>query len=559
MKMKHLTKIGISFTLTAILVVGCNTDELKELNINPQTVPEIDMNFFFSAAQLGAAASGSSGDNRYIDWRTNIGMTAYAIQHLANASGGIAPGDKYTHNAETSNAPFEHIYGDQLKNLSEIFKQTGPGGFEEGEKVNMVNAARILRAFLFHRLTDYYGSIPYFEALKGNTSEKVYFPAYDTQRAIYTDLLKELDEAAAALSDSNPDEGFASADLYYQGDISKWKKWAYSLMLRLAMRVSNVDPAMANTYVAKAVAGGVFTSNEDNVIVPMAVGPSLWTNQNGISRAFFPADGGQPTYLSATLVDWLKGADQGSIVDDDPRLMIISGGIGYLLADGEDLYYGQKSDTKPKDPEAFAITNPLLQKGMPNGKDEDMLALIEGVPTVNQDLTYSKINALMLQRDEPYMLMNYGEVELLLAEAAERAIGGLAAGDAATHYDAGVKASMQMYTIYDATLEVTDGQVATYLATYPYAGTTQEKLEMIGEQLWVNKFFNWWEAWADWRRTGYPNLTPVVYPGNVTGGTIPQRLRYHPIEAASNKANFDAGSTKPDEYTTKVWWAGGPE
>src|SRR5688572_368073 len=157
MKMKHLTKIGISFTLTAILVVGCNTDDLKELNINPQTVPEIDMNFFFTAAQLGAASSGSSGDNRYIDWRTNIGMTGYAIQQLANASGGIAPGDKYTHNAETSNAPFEHIYGDQLKNLSEIFKQTDPGGFEEGQRANMRQAARILKAFLFHRLTDYYG------------------------------------------------------------------------------------------------------------------------------------------------------------------------------------------------------------------------------------------------------------------------------------------------------------------------------------------------------------------------------------------------------------------
>lgn len=563
--MKYLIKIIPLIAFTTILVVGCNTDELKELNINPQTVPEIDMNFFFTAAQLGAASSGSSGDNRYIDWRTNIGMNAYAIQHLANVSGGIAPGDKYQHNAETSNAPFEHMYGDQLKNIAEIFRQTGEGGFEEGQKVNMRNATRILKAFLFHRLTDYYGSIPYFEALKANTVEKIYFPKYDKQKDIYADLLKELDEAATALSESNPDEGFSNADLYYKGDIAKWKKWAYSLMLRLAMRVSNVDPAMANTYVAKAVAGGVFTSNDDNVIVPMAIEPSLWTNQNGISRAFFPGDGNQPTYLSKTLVDWLKGTNPASEADDDPRLMILSGGIGYLKADKDDetLFMSQiPTPNGPKDPMAYAIDDPLLQKGMPNGKNNSTLAQYEGLPVgeaVNQDLTYSKINLLLLNRDEPYMLMNYGEVELLLAEAAERSIGGLSPGQAQARYNAGVTASMQMYTVYDATLEVSGGDVANYLANYPYAGSPQQKLEMIGEQLWVNKFLNWWDAWSDWRRTGYPALTPVVFPGNVTGGTIPVRLRYPVVEATSNSVNFEAGATTPDEYTTKVWWAGGPE
>jgi hypothetical protein len=78
--------------------------------------------------------------------------------------------------------------------------------------------------------------------------------------------LKELDEASAAFS-TTADADFAAADLYYNGDVAKWKRWGYSLMLRLAMRVSNVDQAMANTYVTKAVAGGVFQSNADNVIV----------------------------------------------------------------------------------------------------------------------------------------------------------------------------------------------------------------------------------------------------------------------------------------------------
>lgn len=521
-----------------IFVAGCDTDDLRDLDNNPQAVREINLNFLFTAAQLGAASAGSSGDNRYIDWRTNIGFAAYAIQHLANAGGGIAPGDKYTENFESNAAPFEFIYGDQLKNLTDILKQTDAGGYAEGKHQNLRQASRILRAFLFHRLTDYYGNVPYFEALKA-TTEGIRFPKYDPQQAIYTDLLKELDEASASLSASNPDEGFAAADLYYDGDVAKWKKFGYSLMLRLAMRVSNVDASLSNTYVQKAVAGGVFTSNDDNVIVPMALTPSEWTNQNGISRAFYPGDGGQPAFLSKTLVDFLKGDNAGSTADDDPRLMIISGGI---------------ADWTPTSWTPIN-TDPLAQKGMPNGYDATSLNVFEG-KTVVQDQEYSKINFLLLQDDEPYMLMNYGEVELLLAEAAERGIGGLASGDAAAHYEAGVKGSMQMYTVYDPSLVVSDAAVASYLATYPYAGTQEEKLEMIGEQLWVNKFFNWWEAWSDWRRTGYPNLVPTNYPGNETGGVIPVRLRYPNAEVSGNP-NFEAGATLPNNYVTPVWWDGG--
>src|SRR5919205_3502132 len=115
--MKYLKIIFCSVALGAILISGCNKKNLSNLNINPQSLPTINLNFIFSSVELGAAASGSSGDNRYIDWRTNIGMASTAIQQLA-ATGDISnTGDKYFDNVETSNAPFEHIYGDQLKNV----------------------------------------------------------------------------------------------------------------------------------------------------------------------------------------------------------------------------------------------------------------------------------------------------------------------------------------------------------------------------------------------------------------------------------------------------------
>jgi hypothetical protein len=174
-------------------------------------------------------------------------------------------------------------------------------------------------------------------------------------------------------------------------------------------------------------------SNDDNVFIPTAEAPSLWTSQNGISRAFIPGDGGQASYVSKTLVDMLKGTNPADVADDDPRLMVFLGGIGNWSPDAWDPI----------------TTDPLDQKGMPNGKNQTDLEAIEGVSPLDLNVTYSKINPLLLDRDEPYMLMNYGEVELFLAEAAKRGIGGVDPGSAATHYDAGVKASMQMYTPYE--------------------------------------------------------------------------------------------------------------
>ncbi len=531
-------------TLAVIFfVAACDTQELHDLNINPQAVNEIDLNYLFTAAELGIASNGSTGDNRYTDWRTNIGLASTAIQQLATPGSISAAGNFYRHNEETASAPFEFTYNDQLKNIAEILKQTGPGGYAEGTLNNTRNAARILRAFSFQRITDFYGAIPYFEANRG--IEGIFFPAYDNQSAIYQDLLNELDEATAAMS--GPDAAFARADMIYEGDISKWKKWGYSLMLRLAMRISNVDPGTADTYVSKAVAGGVFTSNDDNVWVPMDVGPSEWQDQNGISRAFYPGDGGNQSYLSAKLITFLKGTDPNSVADDDPRLMILSGGIA-------------KWDAAGWTP---INTDPLDQKGIPNGHSQSAIDALEGGPVILEE-TFSRINYLMLDDDDPYMIMNHAEVEFLLAEALETGIGSGISGTATAHYEAGVRSAMQMYAGnkhdfprgYDPGLTVSDAEVDAYLAAYPY-DVHKPALEMIGEQLWVSKFFNWWDAWSDWRRTGYPTLVPFTTDASpVTGGIIPLRLPYPTTEVAANP-NFNQASK--NNYTSPLWWDGGNE
>jgi hypothetical protein len=537
--MKYLKKYILTLAMGVALVTSCSKDELEDLNTDPQSLSTINLNFLFTSAQLGAPSGGSRADNRYMELRSHVELCGYAIQHLASAQ--PIHGDKYFDNADATSLPFDFVYSD-LKNLGEILKQSGPGGFAEGEYANLREATRVLRVLLFQRLTDFYGAVPYFESIKA--SESVFFPAYDKQSAIYTDMLKELDEAATNLAPATGD-GFAEADLYYQGDIMKWKKFAYSLMLRLAMRVSNVNSDLADTYVAKAVAGGLFSGNEDNVIVPMNIGPNPWVNQNGRSRVFFPGDEGHEAILSKTLIDFLKGTNGASTADDDPRLMIITAGIGTWTATSEG---GAEFNA--------TNTDPLDQKGMPNGLTLSDLQILENDPALDINSTYSKLNPRLLDKDEDYMLMNYGETQLLLAEAAQRSIGGLSPATAATYYAEGVKASMQMMETYDASFTVSDGAVTDYLAAHPY-GIAKPAETMIQEQLWVNHFLNWYEVWSNWRRTGLPELVPTNAPGNVTNGTIPQKLKYPNAEVAGNPSFLEGGSA--NNYTTKVWWAGGPE
>lgn len=116
-----------------------------------------------------------------------------------------------------------------------------------------------------------YGDIPYTEAAKAY-SDKIFLPKYDSQELIYKDMLKELEEAATALDASKT--GFGKADLIYDGDINKWKKFAYSLMLRLGMRLTKVDQNLSKEWVTKAINGGVILNSADNAMMRYTDGPN---------------------------------------------------------------------------------------------------------------------------------------------------------------------------------------------------------------------------------------------------------------------------------------------
>jgi hypothetical protein len=152
----------------------------------------------------------------------------------------------------------------------------------------------------------------------------------------------------------------------------------------------------------------------------------------------------------------------------------------------------------------------------------------------------------------PSFILTYAESELLLADAAAR----WGIGDAATHYENGVLAAITELSAYGTASAISDADAQAYYDSNPY--DPANGLEMINTQFWAATFFNEYEAWSNWRRTGFPVLTPVNYHGNVTQGTIPRRLAYPLSERQSNTANYNAAVTASlpngDNLTSRIWW-----
>ncbi|MNK99197.1 Starch-binding associating with outer membrane [compost metagenome] len=382
------------------------------------------------------------------------------------------------------------------------------------------------------RITDLYGDVPYSEAGQGYYKSS-FTPKYDKQQAIYADLLKEVEEATNAL---NAGGDKVTGDVIFAGDIDKWKRFGNTLLLRLAMRLTKIDDATARVYAQKAV-GKTMINNGDNAFITHDVSGSRVT-QNRNSQVLL-GDGGQENYYtkwSKTFIDLLK-------VANDPRLAKVAVTQLYL-SDGS------------KNQNPAYVTDPAVQKGMPNGKDLSGQAARD----IRQDASfttfpaYSSPNPAMLKRNGVSFILTFAESEFLLAEAAQR--WGIA-GSAAAHYKDGLKAAITFLGQYDASLAITDNVAETFANANPYNAVNG--LQMINTQYWIhtNTMLDFYETWSNWRRSGFPVLTPVVYPGNATNGTIPRRFPYPVEEAVKNGANQQAAASAipgGDNLAGRVWW-----
>jgi len=498
------------YTAVASMLTFQSCDKgFEEMNINPDASTTVQPEYMFSKALLDAFG------NSY--FATDVLACGGSMQHFATYKDVPGIGDKYYFQQGTY--PYDYFTTGYTTAVNEIGTTINALNPDVPADVNKHAIARIFRVYIMHRLTDLYGDIPYSAAVKGYT-ENDFTPAYDSQEAIYNDMLKELDEAAAKLNPATAT--FGAGDFIYSGDVTRWKKFAYSLMLRLGMRISKKSPAVAQTWVKKAIDGGVITTDADIATMKYVDGSqainrnpaaaSMLSNDYAVANGNSNTEGGK---LAQTFIDVLK-------TNKDPRLNVIA-----------IVWNAGKADTSS-----------ALQKGMPNGllnKPSDFTSYSEPNP------------ATILQYNAPFIIISAAEVNLLLAEAA---IAGWWEGNAATAFSNAIGASMRNWSLFGSGGVIAPERITAYQAAHPLTGSTEAMKAMIGQEKWVALFLDEQEIHANWRRTGYPALTPVNVAGNTTGGTIPRRLLYPPSEESVNSESLAEaiGRQGANLMTTRVWW-----
>ena len=362
----------------------------------------------------------------------------------------------------------------------------------EGPIVNQVAVAKILKAFFYWHMTDRWGDIPYSEALKGKDN---FTPKYDRQQDIYNSLFALLDEANAAIVTGN-----IKNDIVYNGDVAKWKKLGNTIHLLMALRLSKVDAVKGAAEFNKAITNGIMTANTDNLAYPhLAEQPNenFWYNQfTRLGRNWYA--------VSKPLVDYMKPLN-------DPRLPVFAN----KNTAGE--YVG-------------------LDYGLP------------GSTTVVIN-NFSLLGSGIRLQNSPVSLVTYAQALFARAEAAK--LGWITGGDAVvkTNYDSAIQQSIRQWAGPDA-------DITTYLAKPGVLYEPANAIRQIATQRWVHLFLNGYEAWAEWRRTGFPVL--VAAPG-ANGDKIPRREGYPVQDRANNATNYNAAvSAFPyggtDDLNARVWW-----
>jgi len=517
-KFKGLLLISAIF----FLLGGCDKDFI-ELNTNPYAVTDLDPALLFAGAQRSHLGG----------WETEHTI----IQHFVNPfNSGATLGPNFNADIDNfNNGKWDGSYPNIIKNLVQAL------ALLEGvnDRANLRSMLRIWKAQVYMGLVDTHADIPYFNAgqafLKGS---EYFYPAYDDDTAIYADLEKELKEAIAAL---NPSGDFVAADLFFGANgsvksttatvqVDKWKKLGNSLLLRLGMRYSKLDANKAKTLVSEAFNGGVMKSNDDNA----------WVKYDG------------------TL--FTNGAN-GGLVNNNP----------YFYYAAEPLVEQLKTTADPRGPFIVATyanpSNPLADPA-PNTKLADQFGVPVGV--INTDLTkpayrgakgggynYSQMNVgVVASLTAPDFWVTFSEVSLLLAEAAQR--GWIAGGEAAAkqYYEDGIKADIKRYALYPKSSTISDADIATFLASPGVAYNAADALKLINTQLWIAYIRNGTQAWANFRRSGFPALSPNRFNNLLNGGFI-RRLSYPDYELAQNRTNYQnavkaIGGT--DNLTTRVFW-----
>lgn len=506
----------VNYTLLTLLLpisFSC-TKGLEDINVNRVSPTSLD-----PALLLNNAIINTSYPTKTVMFDMGV------VQQMVSPNGGVLAGANFNQdNRDVTNAPVWAVYYQNvIKYTHDAIAKTR----DVAGRSNLYNMARIWQAYAFMILTDEYGAIPYTEGGAGFT-DQVLFPKYESQEEIYPKIIQELTEASAALNASG---GSEASDVLYAGNIAQWKKFGYSLLLRAGMRLSKVDPAKARATVQAAFNGGVILQNSDNAMMRHDANYTspMGNMLNGTEAANF--------YLVKAFVDTLKN-------NNDPRLSSIA--IRYKGA-----------TSGPGQTPAIGSKNPADQIGMPMGYDNGTIVARAAADGLASFYDYSQLDRRRMGKNTaPIFFVTAAQTQLLLAEASFR--GWISGGSAAQYFANGIKAHMDQMATYDAGAAVAAADRDAYIASHPLLAG--KELDQINTQYWIASFLNGPEAFANFRRSGYPALPPNPYgqPNNpdVPNGTFIRRLTYPTSELSVNTTNVNAAIEKQgaDKLSTRVWW-----
>lgn len=485
MKIHKLLKV---FCLIALMPVAC-TEDFEDINTNPNAQTEGSNEGLLLGAQIVAARdlvdNIGSFNHGMAKWVQYYAELPEEVNDLNNF---VQPNPREDYNDFWV---YQNLYVQALPMIERII-----GNTDETPHPNYRAAAYVMKAWIFQTMTDQWGSIPFFDALKGEESEDLQFnkPKFDTQQEIYMEVLAMLKEANSMFDTSGGPtvEMVAASDAYGGGDVLKWKKFTNSLRARLLLRISDVDAATAQAGLQEIFSDPntypVLEGNEDNFGI-------TWQGNTGTFAdplaQYLNNEGFSPNVATGFL----------NILGDrqDPRLMVLAEPAeGYT---DEDTYIGQPPAFDPDSPSGFT--------------------------RISRD----SVSQVSRQFSEVQMrpIMTYAELMFIKAEAGLKGLSpGVSAEDA---YETGIRANMEDLGIDPADI---DAYINQPMVTY----NDTDALELIITQRYIAQFGQSTNTFAMIRRTGLPELdyfTIGLYENN----GYPVRIQYNEgMYLQFNEENF---------------------
>lgn len=523
--------------LGSIALFASCTKSYKDININKNNIAVLgaaDLPFLFSEA-LDVAP------NSY--WNYQIAQNLFADQYCQyfGCEATYFPSDRLVIRQDWVGAAFNPMYTNVVPQLQSIFASTDTMSAEHA-------MAEVWWVYTFHKITDYWGPIPYFNAGVPGTSVP-----YDPQDKIYDDFFKRLTAAVAVLNTHAGENHFGSYDLIYGGDINRWIKFANSLRLRLALRVSKVDPSRAQSEAEAAVAAGVMTTSA------AISDPTAQTSGDDafIQRSAKNTDGNGLQSMS----DWNE--------------FRMSASMASVLNGFQD----------PREPQYFLpALNTGVYSGVRNGLSVAQLGATGNLAANNSHVGQRWSSTAVVDKNGNVLgsansIATAQNVMVVAESYFNRAEGALLGwnmgGTAKDMYNAGITNSLIQWNITNPTVQnnyinstntpvpPNDGLSSPAMTNIPvlFGSTPDVQLEQIATQKWLALYPDGMEAWADYRRSHALKLYPVVNSDNPDiSNTSTQWIRRIPFLLSEQQTNGPAVTAAvsllsgPDKVTTPLWW-----